>query len=222
MTTLILVPTMRELDSIRAPITAVCGNECSFQLCGFGPIAAAARSGALLSRYRPQRVMLVGIAGSYDVNRSSIGTASRFDRVLCDGVGVGKGPLFRSASELGWHQFDGDGTAPRIGDSITIDSALVGGRLGDGSLVTCTAASANEDEAAARRERFPDAAAEDMEGFAVAAACLLAGVPLQIVRGVSNRVGDRNHQNWQIETALSAAAALACELLPQTWTATAT
>jgi futalosine hydrolase len=44
-----------------------------------------------------------------------------------------------------------------------------------------------------------------MEGFAVAAACRLGNVPVSIVRGFSNRGGDRNKSNWKIEEALSAA-----------------
>ncbi len=45
---------------------------------------------------------------------------------------------------------------------------------------------------------FPDAMAEDMEGFGVALACRFAEVPLSIVRGFSNWVGDRNHSNWKV------------------------
>jgi futalosine hydrolase len=52
-----------------------------------------------------------------------------------------------------------------------------------------------------------------MEGFAVAAACRLAGVPLDIVRGISNTAGDRDTSGWQIEAACRAAAALAVMLL---------
>ncbi|NBP89418.1 MAG: futalosine hydrolase, partial [Planctomycetia bacterium] len=48
--------------------------------------------------------------------------------------------------------------------------------------------------------------AEDMEGFAVALACRLAGVPCQIIRGISNRAGDRDKAHWQIEPALRAVA----------------
>jgi futalosine hydrolase len=55
--------------------------------------------------------------------------------------------------------------------------------------------------------------AEDMEGFAVAAACRLAGIPLDIVRGISNTAGDRDHSHGQIDAACRAAASLAAALL---------
>ena len=57
-----------------------------------------------------------------------------------------------------------------------------------------------------RRARFRDALAEDMEGFAVAFACALAGVPVSIVRGISNVVGDRDPAHWRIPAALAARA----------------
>ena len=59
---------------------------------------------------------------------------------------------------------------------------------------------------------FPDAVAEDMEAFGVAMACQMHGVPLEVVRGISNEVGDRDHSQWQIDKALRAAAELVIRL----------
>jgi len=44
-------------------------------------------------------------------------------------------------------------------------------------------------------------------------ACRLEHVPLVIVRGISNVVGDRLSKNWQIPQALSAAWSLAEEVI---------
>ena len=63
-------------------------------------------------------------------------------------------------------------------------------------------------DVAMRLERYPDAVAEDMEGFGVAVACYFGGVPLQIIRGISNRAGDRDKRNWDIDGALHAAGEL--------------
>ena len=57
--------------------------------------------------------------------------------------------------------------------------------------------------------------AEDMEGFGVALACRLGGVPLGIVRGISNDAGDRDKSRWQIPAALTAAAELALRILAE-------
>lgn len=52
-----------------------------------------------------------------------------------------------------------------------------------------------------------------MEGFAVATACAMAGIPLCIVRGISNAVGDRRPDHWRIPAALAAARERALALL---------
>jgi futalosine hydrolase len=213
---LILVPTPREMETIRLLLSGD-DDRLAFQLCGFGPIAAAARAGALIARYKPERVLLVGIAGSFDTEKNPLGTACRFDEVTCFGIGVGSGINHQSAYELGWQQFSGGDAQPEIGDVVRLDSTFVQGVTCAGKLLTCCSASANLDEASEHHRLFPDAVAEDMEGFAVAMACSLARVPLQIVRGISNRVGDRDHANWRIDDALAAAAKMASRLMHRAW-----
>jgi futalosine hydrolase len=206
------------MESLRQLLDRQQGEEdCAFQLCGFGPIAAAARAAALISRYKPERVMLVGIAGGFDVKQHPIGTAYRFDQVACSGIGVGSGSSHQSAHEIGWQQFSGGDAQPQIGDVIALQSTFVAGVRCAGKLLTCCSVSATPSEAERRQRLYPDAVAEDMEGFGVAMACSLAQVPLQIVRGISNLVGDRDLRNWHIEEALTAAAAMAIRLMPRTW-----
>jgi futalosine hydrolase len=62
-------------------------------------------------------------------------------------------------------------------------------------------------------DRHPHADAEDMEGFGVAVGCYFGGMPLQIIRGISNRAGDRNKRNWDVEGALHAAGELTLKAL---------
>ena len=45
-----------------------------------------------------------------------------------------------------------------------------------------------------------------MEGFGVATACALAGVPFAEVRAISNAVGPRDRGAWRIGEALAALA----------------
>jgi futalosine hydrolase len=54
------------------------------------------------------------------------------------------------------------------------------------------------------RERYPDAVAETMEGFGVACAAQLSGVPFAELRTISNAVGPRDRGAWQIGPALEA------------------
>jgi futalosine hydrolase len=179
---LVLVPTALELRALGAPeaLGAV-------EICGFGPVAAAARTAALLAERRPERVVLVGIAGTYGATAAPIGSAVEIDRVAIDG-------------------FDGAGFEPWPGVGATIE--LRPSRPWR-TLVTVLAPSTSPAEAAVRRGRHPGAIAEDMEGYGVAVACAIAGVPLAIVRGISNEAGDRNTRGWKIREALAAARELA-------------
>ena len=52
-----------------------------------------------------------------------------------------------------------------------------------------------------------------MEGYAVAAACLTASVPLCIVRGISNQVGERDKEHWNMEAAMEAAIEMSREMI---------
>ncbi len=214
--TLLLFPT----DVERAGIGDVDGNRnggAVAEVCGFGPVAAGARTAQLLSRSRPRRVILVGIAGTYDERRLPVGEATTFDEVVLDGVGAGQGANFQDAAALGFAHWPGSDDTCRdpVRERLLLDplpgsnSASSHNRL----LVTTCAASASPSEAAARRRTYQDALAEDMEAFAVALACALHRVPVSVVRGISNVAGDRHQGNWKIEPALREAARLLEEAL---------
>ena len=153
-------------------------------LCGFGLAAAGAGAAHAIAFHAPARVILVGCAGSYDLERAPIGSVVVASAVRCEGIGVGQ----LSAAELGW----------AASDQIELD--------GDGGLVLSVAsASATVEEAASRQSKHPAAVAEEMEGYAVAVAATLAEVPLTVVRGISNQAGDRDKTAWRMAEALAAA-----------------
>jgi futalosine hydrolase len=211
---LFLVPTELERGLVAPVVAAACGSSIRVELCGFGSVVAAARTSRLIAEHRPDRVLLVGIAGRF-ADRLAIGEAYAFERVACHGIGAGSGDAFVPAESMGWPQWPGDGSDPttRIGGSLPCTSGRLPATARAGLLLSACAASADEADVRSRLRLHPDAAAEDMEGFAVAAACRLAGVPLDIVRGISNTAGDRDTSGWQIEAACRAAAALAVMLL---------
>jgi len=213
---LILVPTAVERTVLVDALGGSLGPADRFELIGFGPIAAAARAAQLLAERRPTGVLLLGIAGSLS-DACRVGRAYQFRQVACHGVGVGSGVDFIPAGRLGWPQWPGDnsGGIGAIGEEIALSGGPAAGQPA-GQLLSACAASATADEAAVRRQLFPAAVAEDMEGFAVALACHLAAVPCRIIRGISNQAGDRDPARWQIEPALRAVADLARDTLEET------
>ena len=166
-------------------------------VCGFGLAAAGAVAATLIARHRPDSVGLIGIAGALSPE-AVIGQAYEFGIVRCDGIGAGQGDAFQSARQMGWSHWEAD---EMIGDQIVI------ARL-QNCLLSVAAASGDRTKAHQRRQSFEESdtvIAEDMEAFSVAIACRVAGVPLRVVRGISNVAGDREVSGWCIGPALSAA-----------------
>ena len=196
--TLFLVPTEFELEFLSsALIQRIRNSNCEICICGFGPIVSGIRTTLLIVEHSPKQVFLTGIAGALDL-RIPLGTSVELDMALCFGIGTGSGDDFISASEMGWRQWS---DSPQISDSIRLDDDNVAACV---PLLTCCSASANEHDVQLRLKKHPNVVAEDMEGFSVATACRFAGIPVRIVRGISNRAGDRNKENWRVRDAMHA------------------
>jgi len=214
--TLLLVPTEMERTHLRlaGSLDAACDEAV---IVGFGPVAAAARTALLLAERRPERVLLVGVAGTYDRDALPPGAAACFGAVAIDGVGAGSGASFQLPSRLGLAQWPGGlGTsAEEVHETLALAAPPgdEGGEEDGALLLTVCAASATPAEVAERCARHPDARAEDMEAFGVALACALAGVELTVVRGISNVAGDRDRSGWCVAEALASAAGEVSRLL---------
>ncbi len=182
---LILVPTAHEAELL-GPMAA------PTEVCGFGLAAAGAGAAHAIARHRPQRVVLAGVSGSYDLTRAPLGWAMSASAVRCHGIGAGG----LSAAELGW------------ADSDQIE--LSGN---DGLVLSVASASGDAAQASRRHQQHPQALVEEMEGYAVAVAATLYQVPLVVVRGVSNAAGDRDHSGWQMRAALNAVRELIASVL---------
>lgn len=170
------------------------------ELSGFGVVRAAESTARLLATGSFDEVCLLGIAGALS-DAAEVGQAYEFDRVMIDGIGVGEGDSFRSDVSLGWS----DQPVLDLRTSTGNDDA----KPNAATLISVCAASADSTMAARRRARVSDQftgpVAEDMEGYAVALACQAAGVPLRIIRGISNVAGNRNHAHWQMDAAVQSA-----------------
>jgi len=230
--TLLLVPTQYELLMIDPQILRSWENskpenadQNLIALCGFGMVVSGARTAHLLATLQPDHVILMGIAGRFG-STLEIGKAYPFSEVACYGIGAGAGPNHRSASELGWKHWDGNDVSKgaESANAVGLRKPIVDQiRLNQYEsnrepnlklkLLTATAASNDEEDVAQKLKKYPDVVAEDMEGFSVAAACQLASVPLDIVRGISNQAGDRDHKNWRVQEAMTSVALIVKSLL---------
>jgi futalosine hydrolase len=210
---LLLVPTAMErerLRSVREFDQTITVLGVTVELCGFGPVAAAAKTARLLAQTQYRRVLLAGIAGSY-CDSLPVGSAGLFEQVGCWGIGAGSGKEFQIAPRIGFSQLSENRPDQASRDIVNLETPL--NQAAHSLLLTCCATAQSVDDCKQRLKHFPEAVAEDMEGFGVAVACHAAGIPLAIVRGISNRAGDRHVSGWAIGPALQAAAELAVEVL---------
>ncbi len=215
---LLLIPTAFERDLCSELLVQRLGrNRTRVELCGLGAIQAAIHATRLIDHLKPQRVWLVGLAGMYSIAKGSliesphelaIGRAYEFTRVAIHGIGVGEGQNHVSMASLGWNQ--------RFGQERSAQSIINLTDKPDGPmLLTVCSASARSEEAADRQRMNPGSVAEDMESYCVALSCQTMGVPLRVIRGISNVAGDRNHTHWKSATAMTAAIDLLFELNSQ-------
>lgn len=213
---LLLVPTPREAEllfghaahGLAAPrLATIAGRSVRLALCGFGLAAAGAAAGRWFATVAPDAALLVGIAGSLDVERWPVGATLEASHVACDGIGAGEGERYVTLRE------------PPLPSALVGDAPLqpipLKPRLADlahGELLSVAAAAGSRSHAQARRARHPKALAEEMEGYAVALAARLAKVPLTVLRGASNEAGDRDHSGWKVAPALRA-----CRVAIERW-----
>ena len=211
--TLILVPTAGEQSLLKPHLAALPPDDYRLHLCGFGPVASGVRAMQLLPILQPEQVILIGIAGALGESLPP-GRAGWFNQTAIYGIGAGGGDTFRTAQDLGWmhfHETRQDGSEFVVQDIVDFGTRDEPRQ----QLLTVCSASATQPEVRLRQRLFPDATAEDMEGFSVAVACQFAGIPLKVVRGISNIAGDRDKGRWRIKDAMDAAATLMLEDLLQ-------
>ena len=205
---LLLIPTRFEERIIRPMLEL--DSSFKIALCGFGPIVAGIRASMLIQQHQPEHVILSGIAGALHQSLS-IGSACSFSQVVCYGIGAGTGSQHLSAEEMGWSFFEPDNSeqspAGGVEGPLSLSQLpLPNEETSTRELLTVCSSSASADDVAQRLVKHPQAIAEDMESYSVAAACRLLNVPVSVVRGISNEAGDRDKENWQVESALGAVA----------------
>lgn len=171
--------------------------------CGVGPASAAAVTSQFLALAMQDGapfdvVLSAGIAGGF-AGRVEIGGLVVATESVAADLGTEGPDGFRSVDELGFgaSRHDADPALLR-----TLRQALpeaVGGPVLTVSTVTGTAASKERIE-----KRHPDAVAEAMEGFGVAAAARLwPATAFGEIRTISNAVGPRDRAAWRIPQALA-------------------
>lgn len=168
---------------------------------GIGPAEAAAATAFELGRGSYDLVISAGIAGGFSpLMPGDVAIASS---VVYADLGAETADGFAPLSSIGFNsqQYQVDGA---IAQQLTtqLDAHGVDARLGP--ILTVSMITGTATTAAALRSRHPAAIAEAMEGAGVAASARWYKVPFVEVRTISNVVGPRDRDGWQIGKALDA------------------
>ncbi len=180
----------------------------------------------------PRLVLQFGIAGAYPRSELGVGdvvvateeiygdtgaqTPEGWLSTECFGI-----PLVKVAGRPSWNRFILDraisGRAARRlrwREPGTGESPADVVRVEAGDCLTMSCVTGTQEQADDLWRRW-GALAETMEGAAAAQVCLLYGVPLLEVRAISNLVGDRDRESWDVAGAAARAARAAAYLLTQ-------
>lgn len=224
---LVLCATARELSSVlgyewvhaqgTVVDTKAHGRDVLAATTGVGVVNAALLAGRALDRGNVQGVLCLGVAGSFDLAERPLGSSWLVEEEIWPEYGLlASGWASADAGALGFPL--GRVGERRVWDRVAWDAEADLGRMGLANpglekvkSLTVSGVSADAERAASLHNRH-HAALENMEGFALAYGCALAGVPFAEVRSVSNAVGSRPPRDWDLPGALTALGHTACRL----------
>lgn len=187
------------------------GHEVVAGLSGIGKVAAATTATLLIERFKVDRIVFTGVAGG-------LGAGVRVgDVVVANGFmqhDMDASPLFPRYQVPGYARavFDADpaltaalaqAVAATLMDvpqllepGVVAEFGLHAPRLHQGLLLSGDRFVATTAESQALQQALPEALAVEMEGAAFAQVCHDYGVPLAVVRTISDRADDAAHVDF--------------------------
>ncbi len=222
---LVLAAVERELAPLRALLSSrpeMSRGAAALELrtTGVGKVETAIAADRAIEELSPRWVIHIGCAGAYAASGLKIGdVAIASEEVLGDeGVETPDGFLTMDAIGLPLAVRGDDElhnhvpvSAPLTGVARELETRFAPEVLiRVGRLLTVSTGSGTDVIARRRAERF-DPLAESMEGAASAVAAWRRGVRFSEIRGISNPVGDRQRDGWDIDGACRHAAEVLLE-----------
>ncbi|MEV0896632.1 futalosine hydrolase [Actinoplanes sp. NPDC049802] len=192
---LIVTAVTAEADAFRARLDP---GRTVVEAVGVGPAAAAAGTARLLATGHYRAVISAGIAGGFP-GRAPVGSLVIATRSIAADLGAESPDGFLPIEELGFGSSLLD-TDPALLKALrtALPEAIIGDVL---TLATVTGTAETAERLATR---FPEAAAEAMEGHGVAVAASGAGLPFAELRAISNPIGPRDRAAWRLADAFAA------------------
>lgn len=177
---------------------------------GVGMHAAIFELTKALHQHKYEQVVQVGIAGAY--NENHIGQAFLVSRDCFADLGVWENGSWKTIFDLG---FSNPAASPFTNGWIVNRHPLL--QQADGQTlpaISVNLLSDKHDWIQLMQQQY-DAGLESMEGAAFHFVCEKMQLPYIQIRGVSNRIGERDKTKWQIKEAIQASCALLSEVYLQ-------
>lgn len=184
------------------------GRKCLLCVSGIGLVNAGIMAGRLLER-GIAGVFNAGVAGSFDLDSAPMGSVWLAGAEVWPEYGLRRRDGSIDARGIGFPLAEIKGEA--VFDRIGLDPHDAACRMGlhqadsysTAGFLSVSAVTGSVNRAAELRKRF-DVLLENMEGFSLALGCARTGVPFLELRTVSNKVGSRSREDWNLEGALTA------------------
>ncbi len=211
------------LSENKSPVTGIqaCGHILFPLICGVGPVSAGLRLGVALEALRQSPVsgiLNLGLGGSYDTRKAPLGSVVGATCEIFPEFGLRRGDAI-DAHGLNFAQAltsmgeivdrippealpDAD-PEKGLGNMGLNCHTLVAPSFVCGPSVTVAGVSADPEYAAAMARRT-GGLMENMEGFALALGAAQHKLPFVELRAISNAVGYRPPEHWDIPGALAA------------------
>ena len=209
------VPVVRQGE---AASFAVQGRQLLLCVSGVGVINAALCAGRILARGDVRGVVNLGVAGAFDLEGFPFGTAFKVWREIWPEYGLLTEDGIVSPVSIGLPQ--GVLNGKPVWDKVKVpgekNAALMGLELPtdlrSASSLTVSGVTGSSVRAGWLRIAY-SVDIENMEGYALAFACAMSGVPFLEIRAISNMVGSREPEDWDLDGALTALGEVAANIL---------
>ncbi|MFQ6119091.1 MAG: futalosine hydrolase [Methanosarcinales archaeon] len=181
---------------------------------GVGKVNTAHAVTLALSLTKPEMIVMVGCAGAYIQSGAEIGDVVLVEKEIYgdEGAITQNGwmsieemnlPTVKKRNKIYYHTFPLDETlvaslVAEIQSKYLKRKREMNFKLLRGIAITVSVCSKSNKRAKEMESLYPKAICESMEGAAAAQVAFLHNIPFFEIRGISNIVGDRDFQNWNI------------------------
>jgi futalosine hydrolase len=170
---------------------------------GVGPAAAAAAAAYAVATYDVRLLVSMGVAGSFVSARLRPGDTAVASTIVAADLGAMSPERFLDVAALGLDGLAAVDCRPDLVAAARDRLGAAGLHVAVGPVLTLSTATGTSERAAELMARH-GAVAEAMEGAGVAHVAALHEIPVLEVRTISNEVGPRDRDSWDLGAALTA------------------